>query len=185
MYQLMAELKKEGKSIIMISEEMPELMGMSDRLIIMKDGRITKEFERSADLSDTEIRRVRLVPDGEAPASDLIGSVSPEQVLDGGGDERGPFFIAVRFADQVAEQLFVFPGKGLRHEAQLYKRTQPDGEQKIESLVHIGKAVLRCTAAVFKIDAHIVGKDTVELDVPKADLTLHPAQQILHIRKKQ
>ena len=55
MYQLMEELKKEGKSIIMISEEMPELMGMSDRLIIMKDGRITKEFERSADLSDTEI----------------------------------------------------------------------------------------------------------------------------------
>ena len=55
MYQLMAELKKEGKSIIMISEEMPELMGMSDRLIIMKDGHITKEFERSADLSDTEI----------------------------------------------------------------------------------------------------------------------------------
>lgn len=39
----------------MISEEMPELMGMSDRLIIMKDGRIMKEFMRSADLSDTEI----------------------------------------------------------------------------------------------------------------------------------
>jgi ribose transport system ATP-binding protein len=55
MYQLMTELKNEGKSIIMISEELPELMGMSDRLIIMKDGRITKEFERSADLSDTEI----------------------------------------------------------------------------------------------------------------------------------
>ena len=55
MYQLMAELKNEGKCIIMISEEMPELMGMSDRLIIMKDGRITKEFERSPDLSDTEI----------------------------------------------------------------------------------------------------------------------------------
>ena len=55
MYQLMTELKREGKSIIMISEEMPELMGMSDRLIIMKDGRVTREFERSADLSDTEI----------------------------------------------------------------------------------------------------------------------------------
>ena len=41
MYQLMTELKNEGKSIVMISEEMPELMGMSDRLIIMKDGRIT------------------------------------------------------------------------------------------------------------------------------------------------
>ena len=55
MYQLMVQLKNEGKSILMISEEMPELMGMSDRLIIMKDGKIMKEFLRSADLSDTEI----------------------------------------------------------------------------------------------------------------------------------
>lgn len=55
MYQLMIQLKNEGKSILMISEEMPELIGMSDRLIIMKDGRITKEFERSAELTDAEI----------------------------------------------------------------------------------------------------------------------------------
>lgn len=55
MYQLMMKLKNEGKSILMISEEMPELMGMSDRIIIMKDGVITKEFERSAELSDAEI----------------------------------------------------------------------------------------------------------------------------------
>lgn len=55
MYQLMLQLKQEGKSILMISEEMPELMGMSDRLIIMKDGRIMKEFARSKDLSDAEI----------------------------------------------------------------------------------------------------------------------------------
>ncbi len=55
MYQLMVKLKGEGKSILMISEEMPELMGMSDRLLIMKDGEITKEFTRSADLSDAEI----------------------------------------------------------------------------------------------------------------------------------
>ncbi len=55
MYQLMEQLKNEGKSILMISEEMPELMGMSDRLIIMKDGRIMKEFMRSPELSDNEI----------------------------------------------------------------------------------------------------------------------------------
>ena len=55
MYQLMVRLKGEGKSILMISEEMPELMGMSDRLLIMKDGEITKEFTRSADLTDAEI----------------------------------------------------------------------------------------------------------------------------------
>ena len=55
MYQLMMKLKNEGRSILMISEEMPELMGMSDRIIIMKDGVITKEFARSATLSDAEI----------------------------------------------------------------------------------------------------------------------------------
>ena len=55
MYQLMIKLKNEGKTIIMISEELPELLGMSDRLIIMKDGRIAKEFLRSSTLSDSEI----------------------------------------------------------------------------------------------------------------------------------
>ena len=39
----------------MISEELSELIGMSDRLIIMKDGEIAKEFSRSADLTDAEI----------------------------------------------------------------------------------------------------------------------------------
>ncbi len=36
MYSLIEELKKEGKSIVMISEELPELIGMSDRIMIIK-----------------------------------------------------------------------------------------------------------------------------------------------------
>jgi ribose transport system ATP-binding protein len=55
MYQLMVQLKKEGKTILMISEELPELIGMSDRILIMKDGEITREFERSEQLSDADI----------------------------------------------------------------------------------------------------------------------------------
>lgn len=55
MYQLMYKMKKEGRTIILISEEMSELMGMADRLVIMKNGAISKEFPRSADLSDAEI----------------------------------------------------------------------------------------------------------------------------------
>ena len=55
MYQLMMQLKQEGKSVIMISEELPELMGMSDRLLIMKDGKITREFVRNRNLTDVEI----------------------------------------------------------------------------------------------------------------------------------
>lgn len=57
MYQMMYKMKKAGKTIIMISEEMTELMGMADRLIIMKDGCITKEFQRSESLTDAEIIR--------------------------------------------------------------------------------------------------------------------------------
>lgn len=55
MYRLMMQLKEEGKSILLISEEMPELMGMSDRILIMKDGSVKKEFLRSKDLSDADI----------------------------------------------------------------------------------------------------------------------------------
>lgn len=53
MYQLMYQLKQEGKSILMISEELPELIGMSDRIMIMKDGRIQKEFKRSKELNES------------------------------------------------------------------------------------------------------------------------------------
>lgn len=55
MYQLMYKMKKEGKSIIIISEEMSELLGMVDRLVIMKDGRIKKEFLRNKDLSESDL----------------------------------------------------------------------------------------------------------------------------------
>ena len=54
-YQLLYKMKREGKSIIMISEELPELIGMSDRILIMKDGQITKEFTRNKDLTQEQI----------------------------------------------------------------------------------------------------------------------------------
>ena len=40
-YCIIAEMAKQGKSIIMISSEMSELIGMSDRIMVMCDGRIT------------------------------------------------------------------------------------------------------------------------------------------------
>ena len=55
MYQLIYKMKREGKTVIMISEEMTELMGMSDRIIIMKNGRITREFPRSKSLTDADL----------------------------------------------------------------------------------------------------------------------------------
>ncbi len=40
-YCIIAELAKQGKSVIMISSEMSELIGMSDRIMVMCDGRVT------------------------------------------------------------------------------------------------------------------------------------------------
>lgn len=55
MYGVIEEMKRQGKAILMISEELSELIGMADRLIIMKDFRIQKEFVRSPELKQTDI----------------------------------------------------------------------------------------------------------------------------------
>lgn len=55
MYALIAQMKKEGKAILLISEELAELIGMADRIVIMKDFKVTKTFERSPGLSETDI----------------------------------------------------------------------------------------------------------------------------------
>lgn len=55
MYKLMMELKSHGKSIIMISEELVELIGMSDRIMLFKDGVFTKELMRSETLSEKDV----------------------------------------------------------------------------------------------------------------------------------
>lgn len=55
MYALMEQMKKQGKSIVMISEELPELIGMCDRLLILKDGAQTGEFLRSPELTEQDI----------------------------------------------------------------------------------------------------------------------------------
>ena len=54
-YQLMLRLKNEGYAILMISEELPELIGMSDRLLIMRKGQIAHEFKRSSSLRQEQI----------------------------------------------------------------------------------------------------------------------------------
>ncbi len=54
-YQLMDKMRKEGKSIIMISEELMELIGMCDRILIMKDGRINGDLLRSPELDENSL----------------------------------------------------------------------------------------------------------------------------------
>jgi len=54
-YQLMDSMRRQGKSIIMISEELMELIGMCDRIIIMKDGEISNELPRDPDMDENSL----------------------------------------------------------------------------------------------------------------------------------
>ncbi len=47
-YELINRLTDQGQAIVLVSSELPELMGMSDRIIMLHEGRIGGEFERSA-----------------------------------------------------------------------------------------------------------------------------------------
>ena len=55
-YQIMHELTKQGVGVIMISSELPEILGMSDRIMVMRQGTIVKELSR-AEASEEEIMK--------------------------------------------------------------------------------------------------------------------------------
>ena len=61
-YTLMEELAQQGKSIIMISSELPEVLRMSDRIIVMCEGRITRELD-IADATQEEIMKYATMRD--------------------------------------------------------------------------------------------------------------------------
>ena len=46
-YTIMDQLTKDGKSIILISSDLPELIGMSDRVLIMREGKVVMEVSKS------------------------------------------------------------------------------------------------------------------------------------------
>ena len=52
---MLVDLKNQGKAILMISEELAEIIGMSDRILTMKDGELTHEFLRDPDLEESDI----------------------------------------------------------------------------------------------------------------------------------
>lgn len=59
-YALMEDLKAKGCAMIMVSEEMPELLGMSDRVLILRDGRVTGELSRGAEFTEENVIRMMI-----------------------------------------------------------------------------------------------------------------------------
>ncbi len=54
-HKLITQLAGEGKSIVMVSSELPEVMGMSDRIMVMHEGRVTGILENTKDLTQEEL----------------------------------------------------------------------------------------------------------------------------------
>lgn len=48
-YSVMNKLCREGKCVIMISSELPEILGMSDRVIVMREGKVMGEIDRDSE----------------------------------------------------------------------------------------------------------------------------------------
>ncbi|MFO1350647.1 MAG: sugar ABC transporter ATP-binding protein [Gammaproteobacteria bacterium] len=63
-HRLMSELVGQGMAILMISSELPEVLGMSDRILVMREGRIVAEFAHA----DASQERVAAAMMGAAPA---------------------------------------------------------------------------------------------------------------------
>ena len=56
-YQLMNRLAAQGKAILMISSELPEVLGMCDRIVVMHEGRISGEIQDVASATQSDILR--------------------------------------------------------------------------------------------------------------------------------
>jgi len=57
-YQIMNDLAAQGKAIVMISSELPELLGMSDRILVMHEGRISGEIADPRSATQEEVLRL-------------------------------------------------------------------------------------------------------------------------------
>jgi inositol transport system ATP-binding protein len=55
-YKLIAQLAEQGRTVIMISSELPEILGLCDRVIVLYHGRISGEFERGSFTQETIIK---------------------------------------------------------------------------------------------------------------------------------
>ena len=55
-HNLISKMVREGKAVIMVSSEMAEVIGVSDRIIVMHEGEMTATLERSEATQDVIMR---------------------------------------------------------------------------------------------------------------------------------
>ena len=68
-YQIMGELAKKGYAILLISSEMPEILGMCDRILVMCEGRISGELA-AGEVSQEKILKYAMKKTGKEAGRD-------------------------------------------------------------------------------------------------------------------
>ncbi|MFI2741080.1 ATP-binding cassette domain-containing protein, partial [Streptomyces sp. NPDC018711] len=61
-YQIIADLARDGVAVLVISSELPEVLGLADRVVVMQNGRITGELSR-AEASEEAILALAMADD--------------------------------------------------------------------------------------------------------------------------
>jgi putative multiple sugar transport system ATP-binding protein len=78
-YQVIADLAAQGKAVLVISSELPELLGLCDRIYTMAEGRVTGEVAR-ADADQESLMRLMTVSAAPQTAAPQTAASRPEQV---------------------------------------------------------------------------------------------------------
>ena len=55
-HRLMSELAGQGLAVLMISSELPEVLGMADRVLVMREGRLVRELTRAEADEESVVR---------------------------------------------------------------------------------------------------------------------------------
>ena len=90
-HRLIGELAKSGVGILLISSELPELLAMSDRVLIMRDGRIVGEMSRS-EATQEKVISLAIGVDGKG----LVKTVSDKQSAEKQPTQRSKFTMLVK-----------------------------------------------------------------------------------------
>ena len=77
-YLLINELARQGKAILMISSELPEVMGMSDRILVMHEGRVTGEISDVSQITQTQIMELSVAATTSFMAKQLVSRFSTQ-----------------------------------------------------------------------------------------------------------
>ncbi|MFJ8477595.1 sugar ABC transporter ATP-binding protein [Kitasatospora sp. NPDC094011] len=66
-YRIIADLAREGVAVLVVSSELPEVLGLADRIVVLQNGRVTGELDR-AEASEEAVLALAMADDLAAPA---------------------------------------------------------------------------------------------------------------------